>query len=117
MPQSHVLQPGRQIAAQHTRQAAQALGQNRIALVGHGRAAFLSWLERLLDLAELAASHVADLRGDLLDGRPDRGTGPEELGMAVAGHDLGGWNRHQAKCSAHMRLDRRVDVGERADST
>ena len=39
--------PADEVAAQHPGQAAQPLGQDRVALVGHGRAALLARLERL----------------------------------------------------------------------
>ena len=53
--------PAPEVAAQHPGQAAQALGEDGVALVGHGRAALLARLERLLGLAQLAAGQVADL--------------------------------------------------------
>ena len=54
--------PADEVAAQHPGQAAQPLGQDRVALVGHGRAALLARLERLLDLADLAARPGAGSR-------------------------------------------------------
>ena len=99
-----------QVAAQHPGQAAEALGEDRVALVGHGRAALLARLERLLDLAHLAAGHEPDLSGDGLDGGADRGARPQVLGVAVAGHHLGGRHRGEPQGAAHVVLDPRVDV-------
>ena len=115
VPQGDVLEAGRQVAPQHPGQAAQPLGQDRVALVGHGRAALLARLERLLDLAQLAAGQVADLGGDQLDGGPHRGAGPQVLGVAVPGHHLGGRHRGEAEGRADVGLDPGVDVGVRPD--
>ena len=70
VPQRHVLEPGAEVAAQQAGQPAQALGEDRVALVRHGRAALLAGAEGLLRLADLAAGQVADLGAHELDGAP-----------------------------------------------
>ena len=64
------------------------LGRDRVALVGHRRRALLARLETLLHLAHLGALQVAQLDGDQLARRADRGAGLEVLGVAVAGDHL-----------------------------
>ena len=117
VPQRHVLQTGAEVAALQARQPAQPLREDRVALVGHGRAALLAGAERLLRLAQLAAGQVADLGAHELNGRSDGRAGVEVLGMAVPGDHLGGRHRRQAQGGADTGLDRGVDVRERADRT
>ena len=50
VPQGDVLHRGRGVAAQHAGQPADALGEDRVALVGHGARTLLPLPERLLDL-------------------------------------------------------------------
>ena len=117
VPQGHVLEPGAEVAAQEAGQSAQALGEDRVALVGHRRAALLAGTEGFLRLAYLAAGEVADLGAHQLDGRADGGAGVEILGVAVPGDDLGGRYRREAEGGAHPRLDGRIDVRVGADGT
>ena len=82
--------PGLRVAAQHARQAGDALGGDRVALVRHRARALLARAERLLDLAHLGALEVADLGREALEpgaGQRDR---LQHLGVAVARDDLGG---------------------------
>ena len=90
VPQRDVLEPGLRVAAQHAREPADALGGDRVALVRHRARALLAGAERLLDLAHLGALEVADLLREALEpgaGERDRA---QQLGVAVARHDLGG---------------------------
>ncbi len=115
VPQGDVLEAGAEVAAQDPGQAGQAFARDRVALVGHGRAALLPGPERFRRLAHLGALEVADLGGELLDRRAHRRARPQVLGVAVAGHDLGGRHRLQAEGLAHLALHDGVDVGVRAD--
>ena len=56
--------------------------------MGHGRRTLLPLGEGLLDLADLGPLEMADLDGDLLDGRREQGQGGEDLGVAVPLQDL-----------------------------
>ena len=90
VPQRHVLDARLGVAAQHPRQAGDPLGGDRVALVRHRARALLARAEGLLDLAHLRALEVADLGREALEpgaGERDR---LEQLGVAVARHDLGG---------------------------
>ena len=89
MPQRDVLDAPPGVAAQHARQAGDPLGQDRVALVRHRRRALLARAERLLDLAHLGPLEVADLGGEALEAGAGQRDRLEQLGVAVARHDLG----------------------------
>ena len=89
VPQRDVLERRLRVAAQHPREAGDALGGDRVALVRHRARALLAGAERLLDLAHLGALEVADLGREALEpgaGERDR---LQQLGVAVARDDLG----------------------------
>ena len=90
VPEDVVLQGDGGMAAQDARQPGDALAADGIALVRHGRGAFLAAGERLLDLEHLGLLQVADLDGDLLQGGAQQGQRPDDLGVAVALDDLRG---------------------------
>ena len=86
VPQRHVLEPGLRVAAQHAREAADALGRDRVALVRHRARALLARPERLLDLAHLGALEVADLLREALQpgaGERDRAAAARRGGRAA----------------------------------
>src|SRR3954469_5005594 len=89
MPERDVLRRRAGVAAQHAREAGDALGRDRVALVGHrARPLLLPRAERLLDLAHLRALEVADLGREALEpgaGQRDR---LQQLGVTVARDDL-----------------------------
>ena len=105
---------GREVPPEDPRQPRQPLGGDRVALVRHGRRALLARLEPLLRLPHLGALEVAELGGEGLDAGADGGAGVEVLGVAVAGHHLGGRHRLQAQGGADVALDGGVDVRPRA---
>ena len=53
--------------------------------------------------------------GHQLHRGPDRGAGPQVLGVTIAGDDLSRRYRLEPEAVADLHLDRRVDVGVRAD--
>ena len=67
VPQRDVLERGLGVAAQHAREARDALADDRVALVGHRARALLARAERLLDLAHLRALQVPDLGREALE--------------------------------------------------
>ena len=84
--------PAWRVAAQHPREAGDALGGDRVALVGHRARALLARPERLLDLAHLGALEVADLGGEALEpgaGERDRARAARRGGRAARP----GWRR------------------------
>ena len=88
VPERDVLEPDERVRAHDAREAADALGDDRVALVRHRRRALLALAERLRDLADLGAREVADLERELLErGRDERERG-EQLGVPVALDDL-----------------------------
>src|SRR5215217_1290562 len=116
VPQRDVLHAGLGVAAQHPREAADALRGDRVALVGHGARALLAGAEGLLDLAHLRALEVTDLLREALEpgaGQRDR---LQQLGVAVARDDLGrdGLGR-EAEAPEHPRLEIGAERRVRAD--
>ena len=107
VPQRLVLEAGLGVAAQEPGQAGDPLAQDRVALVGHRRAALLAGPERLHELADLGVLEVADLGREALQrpaGDRDR---REEGGVAVALHDLGAHRVDvQAERAEHLGLER-----------
>ena len=77
------------VAAQEPGQAGDPLGQDRVALVGHRRAALLAGPERLLELADLGVLEVPDLGREALQGAAGDGDRGEQRRVAVALDDLG----------------------------
>ena len=69
VPERHVLEADDRGAADDAREAADALGDDRVPLVRHRRGALLALAERLLDLAHLGAREVADLERELVERR------------------------------------------------
>ena len=118
VPEGDVLQGRDHCGADQARQAGEVLGEDGIALVGHGGGALLARLEGLFDLANLGALQVADLHRQALDGRRDHGQGGEIGGVPVAGNDLAGDRLDaQPELFGDVRLHRRIDAGEGADGS
>ena len=96
------------VAAQDPGQAAEPLGEDRVALVGHRRGALLGGAERLLDLAHLGPLEVSDLGREALEPGAGQGDRVANLGVAVPGDHLGGdLLGAQAERVHHPALDRR----------
>ena len=96
--------------------AGQVLAQHRVALVGHGRGAFLALGEIFLGFADFGALQVADFDRQPLDGAGDDAENREIHGVAVARDDLGRDRlRRQAELCRDMGLDPRIDGREAAD--
>src|SRR4051794_21486652 len=90
VPQRDVLDARLRVAAQHAREAADALADDRVALVRHrARALLLPGAERLLGLADLGALEVADLGREALEAGPGERDRLQQRGVAVARDDLG----------------------------
>ena len=89
VPEGDVLQPGLGVAAQQPGDSRDPLAGDRVALVRHRGRSLLARAERLLDLAHLGALEVPDLGGEALEPRAGEGDGLQDLGVAVARHDLG----------------------------
>ena len=103
-------------AAHHAREAADPLGDLRVALVRHCRGALHPVRERLLDLADLCPRQVANLGREALERRGGERERREKLGMAVAGDHLGRERIGlQPEPFAGDALDLRVEARVRAD--
>ncbi len=116
VPQRDILQRRVHIGADHPGEAGQILGQHRVALVRHRRAALLAGREIFLGLEHLGPLQVADLGREPLDRGGDDSERGEEHGVAVARDDLGRDRLDpEAQLGGDMGLDPRVDIGEGAD--
>ena len=88
MPEGDVLEPDERVAAHEPSEAADPLGDDRVALVRHRRRALLPGRERLLDLAHLGSREVTDLEREAIERRREDRERGEELGVPVALEDL-----------------------------
>ena len=109
VPERDVLDGRLGVAAQHAREAADALAHDRVALVRHrARALLLPGAERLLGLADLGALEVADLGREPLEARAGERDRLQQRGVAVARDDLG---RDRLGGEPEAREDARLEVG------
>ena len=93
--------------------ARQVLGQNRVALVRHGRRAFLALGEEFFGFKHFGALHVAYFNRDVFDRAGDDAECREEHGVTVAGDDLGRDRfGDEAKFFTDVGLNCGVDVRE-----
>src|SRR5262249_9195230 len=104
------------VAADDAGQAADPLGELRVALVRHRARALLALAERLLGFQHFSPLEAANLERDLLE-RPGRdGHGHAALGVAIALDDLGRDRlRLEPELAAYLFLDLGIDVGEVPD--
>ena len=104
------------VAAQHAREAAMRSLTIGLRLCGIALEPFWPGAERLLDLAHLGALQVADLGREPLQAGAGQRDGLQQLGVAVARHDLRGDRLGaQAQALEHARLEVRADVRVGAD--
>ena len=114
VPERDVLDRRLRVPAQHARQAGDALGRDRVALVRHrARALLLPGAERLARLEHLGALEVADLGREPLEpgaGERDR---LQQLGVAIARDDLRGDRLGlQARAARSTRRSKSGSVAE-----
>ena len=88
MPEGHVLEPDYRGRSDDARQSADALGDDRVALVRHRRRALLALAERLLHLGDLGSRQVPDLGREALERGSGDGQRRQELRVPVALDDL-----------------------------
>ena len=94
------------VAAQQPGEPGDPLGQDRVPLVGHRRAALLARLERLHDLGDLGVLQVADLGREPLERAAEDRDRREERGVPVALDDLGADRVHaQPEVGEDLGLD------------
>ena len=114
MPQGDVLEPDEGISAHESREPADPLGDDRVALVRHRRRALLARRERLLDLTHLGPREVPDLEREAVERGGEDREGGQELGVAVALEDLrraGRWLEAQRLARDALDIRRRGRVG------
>ena len=117
VPQGDVLERRMSVRPNQPREAADLLAADRIALVRHRRRALLALPERLLDLANLRLLQPADFEREFLERCPSNGQRRQKLRMTIALDDLRRDRlRLESETAAHVRLDRRRQMRERAHS-
>ena len=89
MPKGHIFEGCNRVAANHPGESADPFATDRIAFVGHGGAALLSFGEVLLHLEHIGALKVANFSGKPLEGRCYQGQGLHVIGMTITGDHLG----------------------------
>jgi len=115
VPQRDVLQRRNDGAAYHAGETSEVLGQHRVALVRHRGAALLPLGEEFLGLAHFRALQVADLGGQVLQGRGHDGERCEERGVPVARDDLRGDRLdRKPELAGDVLLDPGIDIGKGA---
>ena len=116
VPEGDVLEGGQGVAAQHSGHAADALGEHRVVLVGHGRGPLLPLREGLLQLGDLGLLKQPDGGGEPLEAGTQDGHRGDEGGVAVAGQHLGGGGGDaEPEALADVLLDLGRDRGVGAD--
>ena len=116
MPERHVFQGGQGVAAQDAGQTGDAFAGDGVALVGHGRGAFLAGVEIFFRFPDVGALQVADLGGEFVEGAADDRQRRQKFGVPVALDDLGGQpGGFQAHLLADVGFDPGIDVGIGAD--
>ena len=90
MPEGLILKSGQGIGTHNAGEAAEVLGGNGVFLVGHGRGALLALGEAFLHFKHLGALQMPELDAQALNAAGHDGDGGEEMGVAVALHNLGG---------------------------
>ena len=110
VPKRHIVKRHLGVRLHHAGEAANALGGDGVALVGHRRRALLAFLERLLRLDHVGLLEQAHLHGDRLERRRGARERAHHLRMAVAREHLGRKRvRRKTQLLAHVLLDEGVD--------
>ncbi len=113
MPQRDIFESRLGIRAHDARQAADLLGVDGIAFVGHRRAALLPPRKVLFRLANLSTLQVADFKRDLLTQRGGKCKRRDESGVAVPLDNLrADRRRREAQPRADFFLRLGPDVGK-----
>ena len=117
VPERDVFQRGDGVAAQHAREAGEALPGDGIALVRHGAAEpFWPSVNGFLGFQNFRALQMTELHRPAFNARADQRERVHEFGVEVALHDLrGDGRRAQAEFFADEFFDDRRQMRVRAD--
>src|SRR5438067_8702507 len=115
VPERHVLQRNNCVPANDARQTAQTLARDWIALVRHGRAAFLAFAKKFFDLQNFSALEMTKFCRPTIDTGGDDSERRHEFGMTITLHDLSReCCRFQSELFANRALNFWIDVRMRA---
>src|SRR5277367_4751816 len=118
MPERNILKPSLCVRAHHAGQAADLLAGHRVALVRHGRRAFLFLAEKLLGLADFGTLQMADLRRDLVQRARDYCERCQIVSVTVTLDDLGRYGGGlQSQAGTNLFFEFRAEVSERSYRT
>src|ERR1044071_5527131 len=110
VPQRDILETNDTICADHARDPADALRDDRIALVRHCARTLLTFRETLLRLANLGALPVTNVQSKLLQRRRDDRECRQILGIDVSLNDLGRYRRGlQPEPRTNTLFNRRIE--------
>src|SRR5215469_147258 len=116
MPKGYILHDGLNVGANDAGQAADLLGDDRVALVRHSRRALLAFGEGFFGFPDFGALEMANFEGDLLERGGDEGQRGDPSGVAVAGENLASdGSRFKAEPGADSFLRFGTDMAEGAD--
>ena len=116
VPERDVLERGEGVAPHDAGESAQAFGGDRVALVRHGRTAFLAGTEKLLHFQHFGPLQMSQLRGPAIDARSDQRERRGKFRVPIALDDLGGKFRGlQPELCANVTLDPRIEMRVCAD--
>src|ERR1041384_5551086 len=116
MPERHVLERGERIPPNDTRETTETLRRNRVALVRHGRAAFLTGTEEFFHFEHFGSLQMPQLGRPTIDTRSDERERGAKFCVAIALDDLGGKSRRlESELLGNMLFDAGIEMGVRAD--
>ena len=116
VPERDVLQRREGVSPHDTGESAQALAGDRIALVRHGRAAFLPGAKKFLHFEHFGPLQMPQLGGPAIDARRDERERGAKFRVTIALDDLGGkFRRLQPELLANVALDPRIEMRMGAD--
>src|SRR6478672_1915422 len=111
MPERDVLERCMSVAPEQAGETGNLLTTDGVALVRHGRRAFLTARERLFDFANLRFLQTTDFERKFLEGRSRDGDGREQLSVTITLNDLrGDRRRFEAERATDSRFNGRIEM-------
>src|SRR6267378_3280601 len=116
VPERYVLESDDAVRAHDSSHPANALGEDRVALVRHGARSLLTFFEFLLRFTHFGPLPVTNLQSELVQRRSDDGQGAEVFRVVVALNNLRrNGSRFDSQPGANFLLDLRIEMRKSAD--